>query len=692
MRPSRFFLVSAIFAILGVSVARAQTTFTVNATTDTNPNGLGVGSGSSGDLRYCIDQANTLSLSGQTATINFNLPANSTIAIANLLPPLNPGRNGQLGANNNSLLIDGSTATNLSISGNNLGYGILMAYSGTISIRNVTLANGLAAGGDGAFNAGGGAGLGGAILVNDLANVTAQSVTFNNTSARGGRSFHSVSNGGGGGGANGGNGGAGSNGGGGGGGLGSSGGSEGGGGVGGQGAAFATSPGAGQFTSGAAGGSSATGNVGGANGGGGGWPTPGGGGGVGGANGNGTTLIGGAGGFGGGGGSSQGQGGDYGGGGGGTSSANGGSGGFGGGGGSSSGRIGGAGGFGGGGGISEGIGGFGAGNGGTSVTSGGGGLGAGGAAFVRAGGSLTLVDPAFTGTITATGGVGANNGQSIGQGLFLGGTVTINLSAGNTQTYSSDFLGGRGTQPASADPTNDAVGALVKAGAGTLILGNNSNAGPVTISGGVLQMANTTRTASTSALVTVQDFGTLVGGNGGGSTNPFADSTQEFLNGALTINAGGTVAPGTTGAGLLTATGAITLGAGSNYSVNLATHVARSGATVADVNTNGRLVTAADILFGTTLTMPINGEGQSFANGSTYDYFIGRDDGLVGGLPANVTFEPTNFASPVNPSEFSLSRSADGQSIILTFTPVPEPGSLALLGAAGLIGWRWRRH
>ena len=82
---------------LFVTAAPAQTTFTVTATTDTNSTGTGVGSGASGDLRYCIDQANALNLSGGSATINFSLPANSTITIANLLPPLNLGRSGQRG-------------------------------------------------------------------------------------------------------------------------------------------------------------------------------------------------------------------------------------------------------------------------------------------------------------------------------------------------------------------------------------------------------------------------------------------------------------------------------------------------------------------------------------------------------------------------------------------------------------------
>src|SRR5436305_815207 len=111
-------LLAPLALALPTPAVPAQTTFTVIATTDASPFGLGVGSGVSGDLRYCIHQANALTLSGQAATINFGLPVNSTITLGNnILPPLNPGRNGQLGPNSNSLLIDGSTAPGLTVDG-----------------------------------------------------------------------------------------------------------------------------------------------------------------------------------------------------------------------------------------------------------------------------------------------------------------------------------------------------------------------------------------------------------------------------------------------------------------------------------------------------------------------------------------------------------------------------------------------
>ena len=59
-------------------------------------------------------------------------------------------------------------------------------YSGAVKIRNVTLANTKASGGNGVLGGGGGAGLGGAIFVYRGAQVTAENVTFSANSASGG--------------------------------------------------------------------------------------------------------------------------------------------------------------------------------------------------------------------------------------------------------------------------------------------------------------------------------------------------------------------------------------------------------------------------------------------------------------------------------------------------------------------------
>ena len=88
--------------------------FTVTSTTDTNVAFAivggqldlgGVGSGASGDLRYCISQANETPGPNE---IDFNVPANSTIALNQMLMIFN------------DVTIRGDTATNLTIRGQNL--------------------------------------------------------------------------------------------------------------------------------------------------------------------------------------------------------------------------------------------------------------------------------------------------------------------------------------------------------------------------------------------------------------------------------------------------------------------------------------------------------------------------------------------------------------------------------------------
>jgi len=395
----------------------------------------------------------------------------------------------------------------------------------SVTLKNLTLQNGVAKGGHGS---GGGMGAGGAVFVNSAADVVLENVNFANNAAQGGDFGSSL----------------------GGGGLGGNAGSTSGGGMFGGGTSV-YGGGAGVFGNGVSGGGGYTGSggnpftgtgvggtgtrapaglsgsggnnssiSGGANGGGGA------GGGNGGAAGGfgGGDAIGGAGGFGGGGGGSYigdaGPGGFGGGGGAGASAfgfggtpGNGGNGGFGGGGGrgtNGNGGFGGgggfsfgssgAGGFGGGGGAGSpgGAGGVGAGAGGSNY--GGGGLGAGGAVFVvsdSAGhGTLTIKQSAGSGSIyggLAAGGNGANVGGAAGSGLFL-------MSVGDPQAYKFDVATKYVVSDAIADdslaslppgnvytPGNGAGAIIQKYGVGILILnGNNTSAGDLSVNAGTL--------------------------------------------------------------------------------------------------------------------------------------------------------------------------------------------------------------
>ncbi|MBV5310365.1 choice-of-anchor Q domain-containing protein, partial [Chromatium okenii] len=325
-------------------------------------------------LRACISGA----ASGDVIDITSN------ITLTNYLPNIAT-----------SLTVSGNNHT---ISGNN-AYRVFWVESGTVSLENLTIANGKAQGGTGnASNGsgGGGAGLGGGVFVNG-GTVSLDTVIFSSNTAAGGTSSTVTTGLGGGGGGMGGNGGAGV-------------GNDGGGGGG-------LNPGENGAT-----------------------PTPGGSGGAGG----GLAGVAVAGGFGGGGG-------------GGFAGGRGGTGGFGGGGGGGGRDIsyGGFGGFGGGGGGGDGsyvgggaAGGWGGGNGhwGGSGSKGGGGAGLGGAVFAKAG-TLTFKNVTFTNS-TATGGTGNVAGKGKGGAIFI---CTATENAGCSATVNSDSCGASFTGSVAAD-------------------------------------------------------------------------------------------------------------------------------------------------------------------------------------------------------------------------------------------------
>lgn len=454
----------------------------------------------------------------------------------------------------NGVTIDGSDAAGLTISGGNSHRVIFVDAAGSdVVIQDLTIADGLADGGDGGFGysgGGGGLGAGGGLFVNQGA-VTVERVEFANNAAIGGQGGESKlannnSAGGGGGGLHGdagsildigdqfgGSGGggfygaggtvgginSGAYGGSGGGGFGGDGGSvdvssgSGGGGLALNGADGSDLPGAGAADGGGDGG--AVGQAG-ANG-----ATYGGGGGGGEGYVTGGSVGGGDGGrFGGGGGSGDlgstgGAGGEMGGGGGGGQQASGGNGGFAGGGGAAgkNGSLGGDGGFGagsGGGKTSAGAATYG-GSGGASNSggSGGGGAALGGAIFVRGsnGASLTLVDSQESGSAVTGGSAGTNttggagsDGQALGSGLFLlGADLNLSVSDGLTQTLAGDIAQSDFNEDGSSGIADSG---LNKSGAGTLILsGDNSYAGDTRIQAGTLQIGDGGSSGSVSGAI-----------------------------------------------------------------------------------------------------------------------------------------------------------------------------------------------
>jgi CSLREA domain-containing protein len=425
-------------------------------------------------LRAAIEEANALP---GMQTIRFGV---GNVNLINMLPPLN-----------SDITIQGPGSDLLIVSGNNSSR-IFFAKSGMIVINDLTLANGLAQGGNGAQGGGGGMGAGGALLMHEgkvgFLDVQINNVIFENNQAIGGAGNNSNYGPGGGGGMGGmgGNGSSGTGGGGGGGFLGDGGSGRNGGGGGGGG--FLEDGQDGQDLNKDVGGNGGLGS----GGGGGGYndglfasgglsffigEDPGQ---------DGKNAFGGDGGFGGGGGGenandNNGGNGGFGGGGGGAIIA--GDGGFGGGGGGSYGYFAGSGGFGGGGGAGGedyvGPGGFGAGEGDTDGN-GGGGLGAGGAVFVVSG-SLTMANVEFNNnsTMAGAGGDTDNGGQALGGAIFVfNGRINDSNGPDGKDNARVIIEPGCGlTFNGNAAPDNAMA---VFSGDGTTINDNNDILGPIT--------------------------------------------------------------------------------------------------------------------------------------------------------------------------------------------------------------------
>ncbi|MEO6840888.1 MAG: Hint domain-containing protein [Bradyrhizobium sp.] len=343
----------------------------------------------------------------------------------------------------------------------------LFAYSGAVTVDNLTIQNTTAkggAGGDGNVGGGGGAGLGGGLFIGTGADVMLSGVSFLGDGAVGGKGGGRSGSGFGGGG-----------------GLGGAGGTTGIYGAGGGGGGVGSGASAGQpgiIAGGLAGGNGIV-SAGGKYGGGGGnsgsqaGGSGGGGGGVGGGSAYGSQ--GGSGGFGGGSGGNAG-GNSY--------------GGFGGGGGG--GLAGGNGGWGGGGGASiygiAGAGGFGGGYRGTY--GGGGGLGAGGGVFVQAGGGLIIQAGTESGGYVQGGGgqYGGGVGGYLGAGIFAQGNTTLTFDPTGTQTVQvSDAIADQ--SGSGGDATDGVTGVLVEGSGVVTLSGVNTYTGGTSVTGGSLSIS-----------------------------------------------------------------------------------------------------------------------------------------------------------------------------------------------------------
>lgn len=155
-------------------------------------------------------------LLGASTNTNVNVGAGGTIqngvdvAASGAQVNLAPGTFTESVIIDKSLTVTGAGPENTTVSGNNTSrvFFVGLSNSPTVTISNLTIADGMAKGGDGGHGGGGGAGMGGGLFIN-TGNVTVDKVAFVNNQAKGGSGGDGsflASGGGGGSGGNGGNG------------------------------------------------------------------------------------------------------------------------------------------------------------------------------------------------------------------------------------------------------------------------------------------------------------------------------------------------------------------------------------------------------------------------------------------------------------------------------------------------------
>jgi autotransporter-associated beta strand protein len=278
-------------------------------------------------------------------------------------------------------------------------------------------------------------------------------------------------------------------------------------------------------------------------------------------------------------------------------------------------------------------------------------------------------------------------------------TLTLGSTAGETLT-----IQGTGTtiindviQNASGGGTGSLTVQSGGGGAGTVVLNAaNSYSGATSVTGGLLQVANTTGSATGSGAVSVTGGGTVGSGGTLGGTGSVAGNVTVSTTTSGTGNGqGGTIAPGTpTTIGTLTVGNILTLNPLGSYAFryNGQTTSPVAGTDNNTINNPGQL-NLSNLSAANRFTVVLSGTPGSTVN--TPVTFTAVTFGTIS-LPVGVTgpdvtslFAFTGDYYTVNP----VTATINGNTLQFTFTPVPEPAHVLLVcgAVAGGLGW-WRRR
>jgi autotransporter-associated beta strand protein len=284
-------------------------------------------------------------------------------------------------------------------------------------------------------------------------------------------------------------------------------------------------------------------------------------------------------------------------------------------------------------------------------------------------GTLTAGSPSAFGTNTVasiagtlqTGGFNITLGSLAGTGTVENANATSAILTVGTANSSTAFSG------SIRNGTGGGTLALTKVGSGTLALnGANPLTGPTTVSAGTL-LVNGNIGASSAVAV---NSGARLGGTG-------------TVNGTITINAGGAIAPGTSIGTLTTGPVVFNTNGAYQFEYNRLTGGALDPGVEAD-----RILSFADLTFNATPANPFTIQLSYIGPGP-----------ITGQAPTTAVL--ATFTSPpsINPAAFAFAGDLSGSAsvtvidndLVLNFTPVPEPATIFGLTALGWLAVRVRR-